>query len=472
VLLLLTIMVVACGDDDDDDNDNVAKDDDAVDDDTGDDDATDDDTADDDTADDDTADDDTADDDTADDDTADDDTTDDDTTDDDTTDDDTADDDTADDDTYIEDADYVVVGAATHEETVEPLLAYHAGQGMNAWFKDTESIAVEFEGEDIQAKIRSYLQSLLDDTRTQYALLVGSNQTLPMRLLHHDPDDHYEYQTYSDLYYSDLGGDMNADGDQYYGEYGEDEYDWTPEMHVGRLPFDDPATLVNLVDKIVNWSVEDPDYKWDALLAAGTIQIPGDSAIIMQMIDNWVVEPAGLLSWRMYELNGWLWPDQLLNHDSFVERWSTNPPGFVMWACHGSKTCAFAGDAFFCNTDAPELADDQPSVVFSTACSNGSLENPAGLTPALLTNGAVNVIASTDITHPGDVGEASLVFLVMVDHTLVQNTPFAVGLGLAKERYMNLYFPWHLYDTGLYLRNFFGFNLYGDPAMRYWHEQP
>jgi hypothetical protein len=119
---------------------------------------------------------------------------------------------TADDDTYIEDADYVVVGAAAHEETVEPLLAYHAGQGMNAWFKDTESIAVEFEGEDIQAKIRTYLQSLLDDTRTQYTLLVGSHQTLPMRLLHHDPDVHYEYQTYSDLYYSDLGGDMNADG--------------------------------------------------------------------------------------------------------------------------------------------------------------------------------------------------------------------------------------------------------------------
>jgi hypothetical protein len=49
-------------------------------------------------------------------------------------------------------------------------------------------------------------------------------------------------------------------------------------MHVGRLPFDDPATLADLVDKIVNWSADDPDYKWDALLAAGTIQISGATA--------------------------------------------------------------------------------------------------------------------------------------------------------------------------------------------------
>jgi hypothetical protein len=191
----------------------------------------------------------------------------------------------------------------------------------------------------------------------------------------------------------------------------------------------------------------------------------------MQMIDNWVVEPAGLLSWRMYELNGWLWPDQLLNHDSFVERWSTNPTGFVMWACHGSKTCAFAGDAFFCNTDAPELADDQPSVVFSTACSNGSLENPAGLTPALLTNGAVNVIASTDITHPGAWARPAWCFwswstIPRAEHAL------RGGPGPRQRALHESVFPLHLYDTGLYLRNFFGFNLYGDPAMRYWHEQP
>jgi len=468
LILLLPALMTACADDDDDNDDN----DDNNDATPGDDDTADDDTGDDDTIDDDTGDDDTVDDDTGDDDTVDDDTVDDDTVDDDTVDDDTVDDDTGDDDTVVEEEEFIAVGPVALADSVDTLLALHEGQGMTVWYEDTETIDLMFSGVDLPAKIRAYLQSVLDPARRQFVMLVGSHGTLPMRLVDPDPEHPGEYDCYTDVYYADLAGDFDLDGDGIYGEYGQDDYDWQPEMHVARLPFDNPDTLEFVADKIATFALDDPAYKWDGLLGAGIIAIPNDSAIIIEMIHNFIIEPAGMDAYRMYQPPSLILPDAWLIDDSLVKYWGANPSGFVMWASHGSSECAFAGNAFICFDDAPSLSDEQPSVIYSSSCSNGNITNPNNLGMALLHHGGVTFVGSTAVTHPGDIGEASLVFLLMVDHTVVQNTPLATAMGDSKARYMDIYFPLAWYDAGLYLRNFFGFNMLGDPALRYWNERP
>lgn len=477
LFIAISLMLsVGCANDDDDgadDDYSVIDDDESPDDDQADDDVADDDIADDDAADDDQIDDDLIDDDMVDDDLVDDDVIDDDVVNDDVIDDDTVDDDIADDDTVAPmEMDYFAIGHAELEPSVQPLLDLRQAQGMSVWYVDTETIGAGGDDPDLPARIRSYLQSMVDPERLQYVLLVGSHAELPMRVV--DPDPLYpgQYDCLTDVYYGELSGDFDADGDGVYGEYGEDVYDWEMEMYVGRLPFDDPLILASVAERIVDFQTADPDHKWEALLAAGTISITGDSSLIMEMINDGIVTPAGFNSYRMYEFPGFILPNQWLTHNGFMNRMTTQPPGFAMWACHGSSTCAYAGEAFVCADDVVEFSPDDPVVAFSSACSNGNIEHPDCLGTSILAHNGVAFAGSTAVTHPGVIGEASLIFMVMVDHTLVKNTPLSEGMADSKLRYMDIYFPLAWYEAGLYLRNFFGFNLLGDPALTYWHEAP
>ncbi len=474
--LAICLLLAGCGlDDDDTKSDDGQADDDAGDDDVADDDQTDDDLDDDttdDDLDDDTIDDDMIDDDAVDDDSVDDDSVDDDSVDDDSVDDDSVDDDTADDDTVVVEEEYIAVGQAALQAGVSELLTWHQSQGRTVWYMDTETIASTFSGEDLPAQVRAYLQSVLDPTKRQFLLLVGSHQTLPLRWVDPDPLVPYEYECATDSYYADLNGDFDADGDGTYGEYGQDTYDWTPEMYVGRLPFDDNDTLAAVSDKIVAFAEADAAYKWDTLLAAGSIQINGDSSVIVEMIADLIVKPNGFSAYRMYEQPGFIQPDEWLTHDAFVGRLSSTPAGLVMSASHGSDVCAFAGAPFVCNVDTPNFSDEQPGVVMSSACSNADLTVVNSLGEAFLHHGAVSYVGSTAVTHPGDIGEASIVFLAMMNHTLVLNTPLGKGVADSKQLYMDTFFPLQWYDDGLYLRNFFGFTLVGDPALAYWHDSP
>jgi hypothetical protein len=293
-----------------------------------------------------------------------------------------------------------------------------------------------------------------------------------MRWVDPDPLHPGEYALATDTYYADLDGDFDADGDGIYGEYGEDTYDWVPEMYVGRLPFDDVDTLTAAADKIVTFAQYDADYKWDTLLGAGSIEFDGDSSIIVQMIYDQIIAPNGYRGYRMYEQPGPIRPDEWLTHDAFVARLSSHPAGMVMSASHGNQYCAFAGEAFVCDTDTPSFSDDQPAVVFSSACDNADLTVDHSLGESFARHGGVAYIGSTSTTHPGNLGEASLVFLVMMSQTLADNAPLGVGLAWSKQLYMDTFFPLHWYDNGLYLRNFFGFTLLGDPALTYWHDSP
>jgi hypothetical protein len=225
-------------------------------------------------------------------------------------------------------------------------------------------------------------------------------------------------------------------------------------------------------DRIVAFASADPEYKNDVLLAAGYIEIPGDAAIIMQLIDQWLLEPFGFTSYRMYEPGGFIPPDEDLTHAAFVAYWAAKASGLAFWASHGSSHCAFAGDPFVCGDDAPLLAATEPGLAFSSACSNANFSATNNLGTELLRETSAGFIGSTDVTHPGNLGEGSLIFFMMLNLTLNENRALGPAMNETRERYMALFFhPGGAYDIGLTWRNFFGFTLLGDPALRYWANQ-
>ncbi|MDP8224366.1 MAG: C25 family cysteine peptidase [Candidatus Lernaella stagnicola] len=392
-------------------------------------------------------------------------------------DDDTIDDDDNDNDTSppppVGGTDYILIGPQALLEAAEPLAEHHAVMGKNVWSASLEEIAPTTNAEERARLIREYLQSAYDAARRQYVLLVGDHQTIPAVYMDPDPTWPGLYAGLSDVYYGDLAGDFDFDGDGRYGEWEDDVYDYVPEMFVGRLPFHEPERVHAVAEQSVAFALEDADHKWDTLLAAGNISIPGDAAIIMEAMVNWIVAPGGYGCWRMYEAGGFIEPDGLLDHENFVERVASHPPGMTVWASHGNAACASAGEPFVCNTDAESFAANPPGVMMSSGCRNADLSVYDNLGASLLGSGAVAFVGSTTTTDPGMLGEGSLVFLTMVDRALNGNLPLAEALAVARGRYMELFFqPDGFYDVGLFWMNFFGFTLLGDPALRYWAEEP
>jgi hypothetical protein len=88
---------------------------------------------------------------------------------------------------------------------------------------------------------------------------------------------------------------------------------------------------------------------------------------------------------------------------------------------------------------------------------------------------AVSYIGSTNYTSPGNLGEGSLVFIITVDRFLNRHETLSSAANEAKAVYMDFMFGQldPFYDDGLPLMNFFGFSIYGDPALRYpeWQEE-
>ena len=391
------------------------------------------------------------------------------------TDDDDNDDDNDDDDTAEPppgEEDYFVVGPATLIEAAAPLLGHHGGAGKNVVPLDLDALSGASGSIELAEQVRGFLQDLHDPNRRQYVLILGGQHTLPAMYLDPDPNWPGLYAGLSDVYYSDLAGDFDFDGDGNFGEWADDVYDYAPEMFVGRLPFDDPVEVARVAAKIVAFATADADHKWDTLLAAANIAISGDAAIIMEMMRRWVIAPNAYDCWTMYEAGGFIEPDQTLSHEAFVSRVADQPPGLAVWASHGDSYCAYADGPIVCNTDAALFDDARPGVMMSSGCRNADLSKEENLGAALLARGAVAFVGSTTVTDPGLLGEGSVVFLVMIDRTINGNAPLGVALAAARGRYMELFFqPDGFYDVGLFWMNFFGFTLFGDPAMRYWADE-
>ena len=107
-------------------------------------------------------------------------------------------------------------------------------------------------GTDMQTKIRNCIKWHVQNRGTEYVVLAGDNTIVPTRGVHVRASS-YEYKDApSDLYYSDLDGDWDAnrDGDYAYTASG-DGTDLYPDVVVGRIPVRSESQLSNYVDKVV-----------------------------------------------------------------------------------------------------------------------------------------------------------------------------------------------------------------------------
>ncbi len=166
-----------------------------------------------------------------------------------------------------------------------------------------------YEGVDKAEKIRNMIKTYYEKENIQWVLLAGDAQDdlIPIREVYNPDVIRYQPSTResvggenykpTDLYYADLTGSWDSDGDGNWGEapqdnsFGLDEISWIPEVYVGRFPANDVNELGIMVNKTLKYEIDPFIGPWlNKMLLAGAISglTPSveDEAVLMSYISS------------------------------------------------------------------------------------------------------------------------------------------------------------------------------------------
>jgi len=133
---------------------------------------------------------------------------------------------------------YVIITSVELAPAFYPYAVWKNQKGLITQIVLIEDILQQYSGEDDAARLRSYLMEAYE-AGAQWALLGGDENIIPVRYAYPGnvstpPALHHQQAT--ELYYADLTGNWDTDGDGIYGEYNHDDPDIYPEVYVGRVP--------------------------------------------------------------------------------------------------------------------------------------------------------------------------------------------------------------------------------------------
>jgi hypothetical protein len=134
---------------------------------------------------------------------------------------------------------YLIITSGDIAPGFYPFLEWKNQKGIPTDLALIEDILASTSGSDPAEQLRNYLiQAYTDGVR--WVLLGGDEDVVPIRYLYPGNVDGYipelNLQQISDLYYSDLTGEWDLDGDGVWGESIHDSPDIYPELYVGRVP--------------------------------------------------------------------------------------------------------------------------------------------------------------------------------------------------------------------------------------------
>ena len=135
----------------------------------------------------------------------------------------------------------------TSEEWISRFGEYlnlYNGKGIRTRIVALEDIYATMQGIDEQEQIRNYIIQEYEDNGISMVNLGGDVSIVPYRSLWCFAQEDYEDDLPSDMYYACLDGTLNDDGDDRWGEVGED--DLLPELGILQLPTNPSPGRVHL----------------------------------------------------------------------------------------------------------------------------------------------------------------------------------------------------------------------------------
>nr|NQU92894.1 hypothetical protein [Bacteroidota bacterium] len=140
------------------------------------------------------------------------------------------------------------------EDDFQQLVDFYLPRGIKAEIATTEDIYLNMTGQDNQDKIRNFIIQEYQNHGIQHVTLGGDIEHVPYRGFYCTVQSSSLYEDDnipSDLYYSALDGTWNDNGNNLWGEIGED--DLLPEVGVARFSFSSQADLDAMLNKTISY---------------------------------------------------------------------------------------------------------------------------------------------------------------------------------------------------------------------------
>lgn len=241
------------------------------------------------------------------------------------------------------DYEYIIVAPKRLCESLERLAAIRRTKGFSSKVFPIEqvlSLTQVSNGDEISGinddagKLRAFISYAYQNFGTRYVLLAGKYPEMPIR--YGLTSSHNNYETPSDLYFSDITGSWKKSLD---GKYIGDtlSMDYFSEIHVGRLEFSDCSDVENYINKLniyeFNPGVGDYTYLNKALLTRQDRIWPINtykSASIREFTNLFKNEALIDMS------ESKRYPEQLTTGADVIKIWNEQPTGIQNFIGHGN----------------------------------------------------------------------------------------------------------------------------------------
>jgi hypothetical protein len=323
-------------------------------------------------------------------------------------------------------------------------------------------------GDTAANNIRAWLSSNYVTEDILYVLLIGNPHPntgdVPMKMCILDHP--------TDYFYAELTVDWDKDGDGIYGEEGADatqgdEVEKYFEVYVGRIPYyGNINDLDHILQKTIDYeNAADAQWRRNVLLPMVPMGDSTPSYQLGEQIKNDHLEPRSIPSVRIYDkYYGAIPPPEYLRSQRYpATEWSQGSYGLIVWATHGWSQGA---SGIISTSDTSTLNDSYPGATWQGSCNNSEPEVQQNLAYSILKNGGITTVGATRISWYW-VGESNY-----------RNSSSIGGLGYqyAKRIVERQACGQALYNTkeamSLWLKNYYVFTLYGDPAVVIMPEPP
>jgi hypothetical protein len=270
-------------------------------------------------------------------------------------------------------ATYLVITSTDLSTYFQPLVDWKLQKGMTAEIVTTSYIDSTYPGEqagDQQDKIRQCIKDYWDTRATLYVLLGGDVSIIPYRPAFAMAGSNGDAIP-CDLYYSDLDGTWDGDGDGTYGEYPEDGIDFYSDVYVARAPVQTHYEALVFVNKTLQYEGGGPqgpppvDYELNMLALASMLDSSTDSAVLMETIDRESIPPEWNIT-KLYQSSG------NLSRTSTINALNSGM-NLVAHGGHGGTGGVQVGGDFLSSGDVAGLTNAPrfSAIMYSMSCYSG-----------------------------------------------------------------------------------------------------
>jgi len=380
----------------------------------------------------------------------------------------------------------LIITPMQFENNFQALIDIYLERGIKTEVITTEYIYANSTGQDNQEKIRNYIIQEYQDHSVEYILLGGDVEHVPYRGFYCQVQSSSVYEDNgipADLYYSALDGNWNTNGDNLWGEPGED--DLLPDIAVGRFSFSDATELSNMINKTISYQNNPVLGELRDPLLAGEDLYPSPQTwgadyleLLIGFHDDNGYTTIGIPDDHnietMYERDAsWTGSDLIAEVNSgkqFIHHVGHANSGYVAHLSNSDIT-----DANFYNANG---TDHNYTIMHTHGCICGAFDDSDCILERMVAiqNFAVAVVGNSRygwFNEGQTEGPSAHLHREMVD-ALYSDKMNHLGAAFVESKIQTA--PWVTapgqWEEGALRWNFYDINVLGDPALSVWTDEP